>query len=76
VKSSADPNFKAKLARNPANKIREILEIKSATQEEYKAISNARRASPFLAKGYPSSTVHDAAGVPGVLIKIAVIDPP
>jgi hypothetical protein len=32
-------------------------------------------ASPFLANGYPSKVVAADAEVPGVLIKIAVIDP-
>ena len=32
-------------------------------------------ASPFCASGYPSKVVAAAADVPGVLIKIAVIDP-
>ena len=34
VKTSAGPNFNAKLAKIPAKRIREIFEIKSATQDE------------------------------------------
>ena len=40
------------------------------------AIPKALPASPFCARGYPSKQVAAAAGVPGVLIKIAVIAPP
>ena len=50
--------------------------MKSATQEAYNAISRALLASPFFARGYPSNNVHDAAGVPGAFIKMAVIEPP
>ena len=39
------------------------------------AIPRALPASPFCANGYPSKVVAAAAEVPGVLIKIAVIDP-
>ena len=40
------------------------------------AIPRALPASPFCASGYPSKHVAAAAGVPGVLIKTAVIAPP
>ena len=40
------------------------------------AIDNARPASPRRAIGYPSRIVAAAAGVPGVRIRIAEIDPP
>ena len=39
------------------------------------AIPRARPASPFCANGYPSNVVAAEAEVPGVLIKIAVIEP-
>ena len=39
------------------------------------ATPSARPASPFCAKGYPSNVVAAEAEVPGVLIKIAVIEP-
>ena len=42
---------------------------------ETTAIPNARPASPRWASGYPSNVVAAAAEVPGVLIKMAVIEP-
>ena len=39
------------------------------------AIPKARPASPRWARGYPSNVVAAAADVPGVLIRIAVIEP-
>ena len=51
VKSSAEPKRSAKVASIPAKRISEILDIKSATQDAYKAISSARRASPRCANG-------------------------
>jgi hypothetical protein len=40
------------------------------------AMPSARPASPFWARGKPSSAVATAGGAPGVLMRIAVIDPP
>ena len=40
------------------------------------AISNAFKGCPFFAMGYPSKRVAQAPFVPGVLIKIALIEPP
>ena len=37
---------------------------------------SARPASPFWAIGKPSSDVAEAAGVPGELMRMAVIEPP
>ena len=51
VKNSGGPKRNAKLARIPAKKISDRFEMKSAVQEEYSAISSARRASPFWASG-------------------------
>ena len=73
---SGGPKFKAILARNPAAKIN-ITSLKvSPNTDEYKAIFIALTPLPFCASGYPSSTVAAAAGVPGVLIKIAVMELP
>ena len=43
--------------------------------EAITAIPNARPASPRWANGKPSKVVAAAAEVPGVLIRIAVIEP-
>ena len=42
---------------------------------ETTATPSARPASPFCARGKPSKVVAAAAEVPGVLIKMAVIEP-
>ena len=44
--------------------------------EAYSAICSAFKDFPCNVMGYPSSVVAALAGVPGVLIKIAVMEPP
>ena len=46
------------------------------TNDAYNAIVNAFSGLPFFVIGYPSRSVAAFAGVPGVLIRIAVIEPP
>ena len=73
---SEGPNLRAMLARKPATKIR-IRSLKvSAMMDAYRAIHKAFRALPCLARGYPSRAVAAEAGVPGVFMSIAVMDPP
>src|SRR6056300_351794 len=73
---SGGPKLSAILARKPAAKINIISLNVSPKTEEYKAIFIALTPLPCCANGYPSSTVAAAAGVPGVFIKIAVIELP
>ena len=51
-------------------------DTKSAVQDAYRAIPKARPASPRSAIGCPSRSVADDAGVPGVLIRMAGMEPP
>ena len=76
AKNSGGPNLRANEAMKPVKKINAMLDTKSGKHEEYNAICNALFAWPFCANGKPSKTVHAAAGVPGVFIKIAGIEPP
>ena len=69
-------------------KVRAILAINGATvtnndqlimrpmNEAIMAMPIAFPAKPFLARGYPSKVVAVAAGVPGVLMRTAGMEPP
>ena len=76
AKYSGWPNSYASWARIGAKKTRIITLKIPPTVLETVAIPKALPASPFWAKGYPSKQVAAAAGVPGVLIRTAVIAPP
>ena len=76
VKNSGGPKDKAKDASQPANRISDRFDIRSAVHDAQSAMPRARPASPFSAIGYPSRIVADEAGVPGVLMRTAGIDPP
>ena len=73
---SAGPNFSAYLAIGCAIRIRIILENRHPKAELNRAVFIAFPAFPFLASAWPSATVAAAAGVPGVPIRTAEIDPP
>ena len=45
-------------------------------KEETIPSPNALPGSPFFVMGYPSNTVATDAGVPGIPISVAVINPP
>ena len=51
VKNSGGPNLSANPASTPASRIRDRLEMKSAKQEAYSAMSRALRASPLRVIG-------------------------
>src|SRR6056297_4019588 len=76
VKNSGGPKLSAKDASHPAKTISARFDIKSAVQEAQSAMPSARPASPRSAIGWPSRMVAEEAGVPGVLIRIAGIEPP
>ena len=81
------PN-RASAKNSGAAKLRAKLEIFFATRistsalttppktEAFSAMSSAVPAFPAWARGYPSSAVAAEAAVPGVLIRIAVMEPP
>jgi hypothetical protein len=71
IKYSKCPNDIANFAMNPAAAIKMRAEIIPPIIEAQQARPKALPASPRLAMGYPSNMVQIAAGVPGVLIKIA-----
>ena len=75
AKYSGGPNFSASLTNGTANKTSAIVPIRPPVTEDTIDIPKALPGSPFLHIGYPSTTVAAAAGVPGVPIQIAVIEP-
>ena len=75
-KYSAGPNFNARVARVGANKYNEIELSIPPIKEAITAVPKAFPAFPCTVSSYPSIAVAAAAGVPGVRISIADIDPP
>jgi len=76
AKYSSGPNLRANLANCGAINIKQKVEIIPPVAEAIVATPIAFPASPFWDKGYPSSTVAAAEGVPGIERRIADIDPP
>ena len=76
AKNSAGPNFNAIFEMSGDKKVITRAPMIPPLKEENKAIVNARPGSPFCPIGYPSSTVAAAAGVPGVWMRIAAMEPP
>ena len=76
VQYSGALNFSASLASCGASRIRMIALTVPPSQEETVEIPIARPPSPLSANLHPSSIVAADAGVPGVWINMAVIDPP
>jgi hypothetical protein len=76
AKVSGALNFRAMLARVGAIKISIMPLIMPPPKEATVEIPKALPDSPLRVKGYPSKTVAAADGVPGVLIRIAVMEPP
>lgn len=75
-KYSAGPNFNASVANVGANKYKDIELRIPPIKEAMTAVPKAFPAFPFNVSSYPSIAVAAAAGVPGVRISIADIDPP
>ncbi len=76
IKFSEGPNFIANLARGGANRIRKKTPISPPIIEDVALIARATFAFPTLAIGNPSRHVITFAPVPGVLIKMELIEPP
>ncbi|CAI8405572.1 MAG: Uncharacterised protein [Rhodospirillaceae bacterium] len=75
AKYSGGRNSYATLANRGAAKHNTITDTTPPKVEDTTATPRARPASPRWASGKPSKVVAAAAEVPGVLIRIAVIDP-
>lgn len=75
-KYSREPNWRERRASGEAMKRRERLLNCPPTQEAMVTGAMARPASPRLAMGLPSSMVTQAEGVPGMLSRMAVMEPP
>ena len=76
AKIAAGPKATETRAKAGAAKIRTASEKMPPNSEAKVAQPMARSALPARAIGYPSSTVAADCGVPGVLIRIAEIEPP
>ena len=75
-KYSAGPNFRAMSARGGLRKIRQTTPKSPPRQEPTVAATIASSARPWQAMGYPSKHVPMELGVPGVLMRMALKDPP
>lgn len=76
MKDSEALNFSAQLASTGERNISTIMLSVPPLKEENVAALNASPAFPCFVSSYPSMAVAAAAGVPGILSKIAVIEPP
>ena len=76
AKYSYDSNEKASQANGTENKIKIIVPTIPPIVEAVNEVMRAWSGFPCLVNSYPSKVVATAPGVPGVLIAIAVIDPP
>ncbi len=74
--NSGAPNFSANFAIIGETSTRQRRLIIPPIKEDITATPIASPALPFFANSCPSSAVADADGVPGILRRIADIDPP
>ena len=75
-KYSTGPNSSATLETKGDAKVMINAPTTPPKNEANSAMAMARPASPRFAIGYPSMTVAAAAGVPGVLMRMAEMAPP
>jgi len=76
AKYSAAPNERATRTIAGAMSIKARIPSDPPQNELNAAVNNAVPAFPCLAKGWPSRTVMALPGVPGMLRRIDVIEPP
>ena len=69
-------NFNAREATRLATRMTKSVEKVSPKQLEKSAVFKALKPCPFCAMGYPSKVVATAATSPGVLMRMAEIEPP
>ena len=75
-KKAGGPNCSATLAMGTERKMRMMVPTMPPVVFASRLAPSARPGSPFFVRAYPSMATATAAGVPGVLIAIAVIVPP
>ena len=76
LKYSAGPNFTAKRASVGATSIRPTIASVPAMNEPMAAMPSAGPARPWRAIWWPSREVTTEAASPGMLTRIAVVEPP
>lgn len=76
AKNSGGPNLSENVANGPAISIRTIAENVPPMNEASVAQPIARPGCPLMAMGYPSRAVAADCGVPGMLMRMAEIEPP
>ena len=75
-KNSHGPNASASEAKGPVSSIRQRPPSAPPMKADQTPTQTDRPASPFLVIGKPSKVVATAEGVPGMPIRLAVIEPP
>ncbi len=73
---SGAPNFMDTFASGTERKSSAATPKTPPATEEMRAVKRAFCASPFMAMTWPSKVVHRAAAVPGVLMRMAGMEPP
>ena len=76
AKNSQGPNSSANEANGPVSSIRHSPPSAPPMKADQAPTQTERPASPFLVIGKPSKVVATAEGVPGMPIRLAVIEPP
>ena len=75
-KYSAGPKVSATTASGGANSAKSSVAAQPAKKEPIAAVPSATPARPCLAIWWPSSVVTTAVASPGMLTRIAVVEPP
>src|SRR4029079_13266829 len=75
-KNSHGPNSSASEAKGPVNSIKTMPPKAPPISADQTPTQTERPASPFFVIGKPSKIVATADGVPGMPIRLAVIEPP